>query len=204
MKVKRLIALLIGLALVGILFFAYCEWCGNPFVKIIAKHKMIDYLETHFKDETYETSGVSFNFKDNSYMLKVDVENSEDGDFTVGYKNGEVWDDYDWRVIERNNTGTRLQIYLNKEDREDILKDIFGDQFDWAIMLVDEQAWEKDLPELDMSIEDMLAKYPIHLSIYLKEGSKVDDIEKIKEEITERYLQTGIKLSLIEFNTVTK
>lgn len=199
MKTKRLLALITGIVLITILFFAYSEFNGNPFYKINAKHKIDEYLITHFTEVDYSKSNISYNFKDGTYYMDIDVKNSEDKDFTITYKKGNIDNDYEWRVEQRENTNSRLQIYLNEDRWEEIPQDIFGENYNFSLITVNEDVWKNNLPSVDMSIEDMLKKYPLEIKIYLHEDNDIKEAryEELKKQVYEAYYNKNMKLSKI-------
>lgn len=199
MKMKRIIAFVVATILVLLLAFGYFEFYGYPITKYIAKKEITAYIKDNFLDLEYTTSNVTFNFKDDSYYISVDVVNSEDNDFNVSYLNGKVSDDYTWRVIERENTASRLQIHLNEEKYDQPAQDIFKDNYHFSLLTYNHEAFKNNLPKLDMEIEAMLQEYPLEIHIYLNDKVKytVDKKASLKQEITEAYQKIGILLSQI-------
>lgn len=204
MKVKRIIALLIGMVIIIILFYTYSEFNGNPFVKLQAKQKINDYLTNHFVDLDFDKSNIYFNFKDGSYYMNIDIKHSEDQDFSISYKKGEVETDYEWRVNERNNTDNRLQIYLNEDRWNDLSQQIFKESYNFSLITVNREFWENNLPELDMTIDEMLKKYPFEITIYLHDNEqfKESDYEGLKKQVYQNHKKHNIDLSNITIESL--
>lgn len=200
MKVKRTIAFILGLGLIGLLFFGYCEFYGNPITKMTASRKINEYLTNHFTEMDYQKSSVKFNFKDKTYYVHIDVKDSEDKDFSISYKGGDISHDYDWRVTQRNNAEARLQVYLNQTTWEDVAAYLYGDNLNFSFLSYNQKAWKQNPPELDTSIEQMLKDYPIELTVYVHDISKYtnEQKEELKKQTIADYEKEGISLSSIE------
>lgn len=69
MKMKRVVAFVLGVGMIVLLFYGYCEFYGNPITKITAKNSINDYLQNHFTELNYEKSSVVYNFKDRTYYV---------------------------------------------------------------------------------------------------------------------------------------
>ena len=199
MKIKRVIAFLAGVLLIVLLFYAYSEFNGNPFVKIMAKQKINHYLTSHFTELDYSKSSIHFNFKDGTYYMYIDVNNSEDNDFTISYRNGEIDNNYESRVLLGDNIFNRLQTYLNDDKWEIIIRNIVGDNLSFALITVNEAKWAEHLPEPDTSIEDMLKTYPLEMTVYLQHKGDLNDtdIEALKSQIYEDFKKENMELSKI-------
>lgn len=199
MKKKNLIIFIVLAVIVITSFYIYSEFKGNPFIKLKAREEINDYLTTHFTDIKYTKSDIRYNFKDGTYNMDIDVKKSEDNDFTISYRNGEIKNDYEWRVINKMNISNRLQIYLNENRDDKILEDIFGNNYNFSLIKVYEEAWENNPPYNDMPIADMLKNYPLEMTIYLhsNEGMSEARCDEIKKQVFELYKDRKIILSNI-------
>lgn len=203
MKMKRGVAFVLGVGMIALLFYGYCEFYGNPITKIMAKNSINNYLKNHFTELNYEKSSVVYNFKDRTYYVNIDVEKSEDMDFTISYLKGEIKNDYQFRVIEKNNTESRLQVYLNQKTWDGIGGYLYGDNLNFLFLTYNQDAWNQNKPELDTPIEQMLKDYPLELTIYVHDLSKYNAKEKeeLKEQTRIEYEKYGISLSSIEMKS---
>lgn len=199
MKAKRIIAFVVATVLVLLLAFGYFEFYGYPITKYIAGKEMKKYISNNYSTLEYTISNVTFNFKDDSYSIYMDIKDSEDKDFTVSYLDGEVSDDYQWSVVERENTAHRLQAYLNDENFEQPSKDIFKDNLSFSLITYNDDDFKTNPPPLDMPIEKMIQIYPLEITIYLnnKVNYTADERELLKSQIKEAYQKVGIPLAVI-------
>lgn len=124
-------------------------------------------------------------------------------DFTISYLKGEIKNDYQFRVIEKNNTESRLQVYLNQKTWDGIGGYLYGDNLNFLFLTYNQDAWNQNKPELDTPIEQMLKDYPLELTIYVHDLSKYNAKEKeeLKEQTRIEYEKYGISLSSIEMKS---
>ncbi len=110
-RIFKWIALILALALVGLLLVFYAEMAGNPLCAYFAQRNAKIYLAEAYQGLNYETEKAVYNFKFKRYDVTAQLPGSPDSIFTV---TTDAWgrvlrDDYDFRVAQRQNTIQRLE-----------------------------------------------------------------------------------------------
>lgn len=108
-KLFKIIAAVAAVLLIIGLLFIYNAFCGNIFSAMYAKHQIEQYINENFTDNSYQISNAQYNFKMGTYVCNITDPNSADGSFTASYSEGEVYDDYDIMVTQKQNIIMRLE-----------------------------------------------------------------------------------------------
>ena len=114
-KTKKIIALILALALIaGVCVFANGV-VGNPVSKWLATNTAENRLAEVYADKDYEIERVTFSFKDGSYHAFIVSPSSTDSEFSMrlNWKGQLRWDSYEDRGLSGENTAARI----NKEYR---------------------------------------------------------------------------------------
>lgn len=105
----KILAGVIGIALIaGILFIANA-FVGNPISAMIANKAIDQYVDENYSFLDLEVGKASYNFKLGCYMAFAKSRTSVDTKFAIYYRDGKVQrDDYKSNVLEMSNTLRRL------------------------------------------------------------------------------------------------
>ena len=132
---------------VGILFNGFF---GNPISKALAKNTAHRWLDTEYANTDYSIDGVRYSFKDGCYYAYIESQNSPDSSFTVYLNMGGklLYDDFDSRVIGRQNTARRIDAEYRDVVNKILLDDNFAYEFDigYGTLLFDRDTSLKDFP----------------------------------------------------------
>ena len=114
MKFKKIIALTLGLALVGGLLYFANGLIGNPLSKIVAKHSVSNYIDENYGALNLEITDFNFNFKTGGYYANCQSTSSRDTVFSINVDSfGNIgYDTYESEVLERYSTFRRLDSEL--------------------------------------------------------------------------------------------
>lgn len=112
MKKKRILKILAGIAafvLTAAVFLTANAFLGNPVSASRAKQKASAYINTEYGHLNLEIKEVVYNLKDSSYIISVYSKTSEDTHFILGYRGGEIINDYyELSVLSGMNTLDRF------------------------------------------------------------------------------------------------
>ena len=200
MIVKRILIFIVAVTISFNIIWIYTDLKGNPIIRITSRKQMVKYIEKNYSHLDYELGSVSFNFKDDSYYINVDVIDSYDYDFTVMFSDNQISDDYQYLVNEGWNTETRLQVYLNFEF-DDLIEGIFDDNYDWHSLRYDESEYLNNKPVLDTPMDVLLETYSFDLTIYVHNLSKYSEnaLNDYEEKIKEEFSKFNMNIKTIEF-----
>lgn len=175
MKVKRIIAFLIGTALLGTILYLYFGFNGSFLVKLYVNSCAQDYIEETYQNEQLNIDEVVYNFKDGLYYVKVSKPNSQDIHFSISYTwNGtRRYDEYENMVLSKWNTMTRLDM-----EYRDLVQEVLTKQ-DFPLPITD--IAYGDLQEMEDAV-----KYVNNKNLYTPFGIdtkslKIDGHYDIKE-----------------------
>lgn len=202
MNKKKILAFIVATVLVMSLAVLYVMFRGNPITRIIAHHKIAEYVSENYPELNYKLGNTFYNFLSESYGRHVDVEGSEDEDFIAEYEDGKVKDNRETAVVEGDNIGGRIQQLLNKEKLEEPAKSIFKEYYSqgFCTPVNVKEIW-KDVPK-DITIREFLAQYPFEASIYLTEDAKDKnlDTQEMKDQVIQKYKERGITVVNVEID----
>lgn len=188
---KSLIILFI--LILPILIFFFTSHYGNPITRIIAYNEIKKYAITEFKDFEYTLKNIEYNPKFNLYCIKLDIPYSEDKDFYINYKNGEIFDEREM-VTNGTNISNRIQPILNDLKYEEPVKSLFKDNLNFSYLTLKGDAWSE--VRYDISIDDFFNEYTLRLTVYINNpiDNEKDYINKLKQE----YKNLGLNVDEIE------
>jgi len=105
----KIFAGMIAVLLILTIFFIANLFLGNPVSASIAKGKALSYIRDKYSHLDLKISDVTYNAKDGVYYISVSSNTSIDTNFTLRYRNGEIYaDDYETSVLSGMNTVNRL------------------------------------------------------------------------------------------------
>ena len=114
--IKRLIAGVLGIFLMGIVLWGANDLLGNPISAAFATHKVEAYVAEKYPKLDLEVGKARYNFKFNNYMVNVSSKTSIDTHFTIEYRKGTIqYDGYESYVQGKFNTRDRLGETCAKE-----------------------------------------------------------------------------------------
>ena len=99
-----------GTVIIGILLFFIMMFFGNPISSSMAKMSAQQYIKEQYPSKDYKIERVAYNFKDGNYYVHIKSESSIDTAFALIYNGlGKfLRDDYEYRVVQGQNTYERL------------------------------------------------------------------------------------------------
>ncbi len=196
MMKKRNLPLRIGaffLALFIAVFLLYTanSLVGNPISAAIAKNAIKDYVNRNYANLHLTISNATYNFKFGEYFIHASSSNSTDTNFTIYYRrNGNIYDDYVYRVIEKGNTQRRME-----EEYSALVKSLLSSlddlQQNTSMVLLSEKNYNPSKLQLDMPFDRAL--FPdaeITIRLDLKDTS-LSNITRILEESYQLLHQNG-------------
>lgn len=114
--IKRMIAGVLGVFLMGIVLWGANDLLGNPISAAFATHKVEAYVAEKYPELDLEVGKAHYNFKFNTYWVSVSSRTSIDTHFTIEYGNGTIkYDEYESYVQGKFNTRDRLEETCAKE-----------------------------------------------------------------------------------------
>lgn len=114
--IKRMIAGVLGVFLMGIVLWGANDLLGNPISAAFATHKVEAYVAEKYPELDLEVGKAHYNFKFNNYMVNVSSKTSIDTRFTIEYRKGTIrYDGYESYVQGKFNTRDRLGETCAKE-----------------------------------------------------------------------------------------
>ncbi len=176
------IAAAFGAALLaaGVLF-VYNAFCGNIFSAVYAQNCIEKHIENKFTDNNYEISNARYSFKTGGYNCQIVDPNSEDGSFSASYFGGEVYDNYEIRVIQKQNTLTRLDMGF-KDDVSKILDIYISEpEFGYGTVIYGDSDIDTSMLSLDMTFDtkNMPLKTCIVISMCSNQQVSLNRIKEI-------------------------
>ena len=136
---------------------------GNPITRIKAYIEIKEYAKIEFDDLEYSLDHIKYDSKLNLYYVKLNIPNSEDKDFYINYKEGEIFDDREM-VSSKANIINRIQPLLNDVKYDKPVQTIFKDNLNFCFLTLYNEEWDK--VEYDITLEEFLKNYKLQLSIY--------------------------------------
>ena len=114
--IKRFIAGILGIFLMGIVLWGANDLLGNPISAAFATHKVKEYVAEKYPELDLEVGKAHYNFKFKTYGVDVSSKTSIDTHFSVEYRNGKIkYDEYESYVQGKFNTRDRLGETCAKE-----------------------------------------------------------------------------------------
>jgi hypothetical protein len=129
--VSRIGISVITLFLIGIVIAFLNSFYGNPVSAAIATAKIKSYVSETYTDMDYEMNEVTYNFKFSEYYSVVKFPSSEDSCFMVSWRDGKIYDDYEYEVANLYSTYRRLQKEFSKT-----VEDIINKEFPYETSIL--------------------------------------------------------------------
>ena len=109
--ILRVIAGVLGTAIVVFLALIAFSFLGNPITSFIAGQKIQTHIDQHFSYLTVSQEKIFYNFKDGRYYIRVQDKNSRDTHFSVFYdpRTKTTGDTYAQNVLSGDNTIMRFE-----------------------------------------------------------------------------------------------
>lgn len=166
-KALKIAALIIAVALIGMILFITNAFVGNPISSALADKGIKEYVAQNYLDLDLEVEKARYNFKFNEYMARAKSKSSVDTHFAIYYRGGKVKrDDYETYVLGKYNTLSRLEQECSQLIIP-ILSKIPGLENNRAMVQIDKWEYEKvsDDIKLDMKYEKTL---PIDMKVNIR------------------------------------
>lgn len=111
-KTLKLLAAAAAVAILAGLGWFANVFIGNPVSRALAARTAETHLAEVYPGHDFYIDGLNYSFKDTGYHAHIKSPSSEDSSFTLflSMTGRLVYDDYDYRVTERNNTAERLSM----------------------------------------------------------------------------------------------
>lgn len=196
MKTKKNLFLRIGAVILALLMCAFLfsianAFVGNPVSAAIAEKAIRNHIDQNYSSLQLELGKVNYSFKFGEYIGYANSKNSVDTNFTVYYqRNGQIYDDYTFRVIEKSNTQRRMEDNYSALVKS-ILSSLDGLQYNTSIVRLAEKEYDSSKLELDMQFDRALfpdAEITIRLDL---EDSSIENITRIMEQSHQQLRQNG-------------
>lgn len=133
---------------------------GNPVSKFLAKKEAEKRLATEYADTDYYLDELRYSFKDCSYHAYIESESSPDSSFTIylGMNGRLLYDDFDSRVIGRQNTARRIDAEYRDAVNQILFDGEFAYEFDigYGTLLFDRDISLKDFPVGTLDEEELV------------------------------------------------
>lgn len=188
-KVLRVLAFIVATILCIALVMAYISFKGDPISKYFAQKHLREYMQEHYPTLDYQEGETNFNFKEQTYVMKIDVHHSEDRDFTIYcQKDGKIGDEYEWLVVDKMNMDLRLQGYLNQLPIISYIRtcipeeDINFDLLRPVLNGEDGKYWMESI-DYDTKITDILKEVELEYTVYLNDKNDKYQNEKVENQI---------------------
>lgn len=188
---KYILYTLIILFIILILFLMTSHY-GNPITRIKAYIEIKEYAKIEFDDLEYSLDHIKYDSKLNLYYVKLNIPNSEDKDFYINYKDGEIFDDREM-VSSKANIINRIQPLLNDVKYDKPVQTIFKDNLNFCFLTLYNEEWDK--VEYDITLEEFLKKYKLQLSIYINHN--INNESEIITELQQEFKKMDITLEKI-------
>ncbi len=187
----RIGAFFLALFIAAFLLFITNSLVGNPISAAIAKNAIKDYVNRNYANLHLTMSNAAYNFKFGEYLIHASSSSSTDTNFTIYYRrNGNIYDDYAYRVTEKGNTQRRME-----EEYSALVKSLLSSlddlQQNTSMVLLSEKNYNPSKLQLDMPFDRAL--FPdaeITIRVDLKDTS-LSNIARILEEAYQLLHQNG-------------
>ena len=151
MKGLKSLSLFLAILLIFFAILIIFDFFGNPISRIIADMAADKYLETHYTDLDLVRDRVYYDFKDGSYVVRLQDKNSIDTKFNLEYNSfGKMKrDTYDERLFNTYRRYIDFLYDLGEEITQDNGLDFViwlrpDDDIDYRVYLTLDQDFDKD------------------------------------------------------------
>ncbi len=192
MKGLKSLSLFLAILLIFFAILIILSFFGNPISRLVAEVAANKYLKTHYTELDLERDRVYYDFKDGSYVVRLQDKNSIDTNFNLRFNSfGKMKrDTYDERLF---NTFRRYMGFLD-DLGEEIAKDCGlgfelwlrpDDDFDYREYLTLDQEFDK---------EDLPSKITADFKAYAEKPS-LDDLMNGLKKVYEALKKRNITVS---------
>lgn len=187
MKGLKSLSLFLSILLIFFAILIVFSFFGNPISRIVAEVEANKYLKTHYTDLDLERDRVYYDFKDGSYVVRLQDKNSIDTNFNLRFNSfGKMKrDTYDKRLF---NTYRRYIDFLY-DLGEEIAKDN-GLGFELWFRPDDDIDYRAYLTlDQDFDADDLPSKVTADFKAYAEKPSLdnlMDGLKKVYEALKER------------------
>lgn len=195
MKKKTIfITVAIILVLFAGLYYIFTSFNGSLIHKARVRDKVRDYLNEYYPKQGLDVAPTIYDFKNNQYFCHVQSIISEDTAFDVfEMKGGELRDDYQFSVVEKENTIRRLSMLLDQMVEEKIK---VAYPYKTRLILCDFYygiEFDRSKFKLDMSLELDNLPHPAALTLWVESTNT----EPTWEEAAD-YLREAVRVTEAE------
>lgn len=190
-KTKKILAGIVGAALILLLLSFANSLVGNPISSQLATSAAQKYITTNYSDLDLKIADTSYNFKFNRYEVLVESPTSIDMIFRINVNNygGVISDDYEYEVANNFTTLRRLENELRE-----IAKETIGSQLDYDIDYLSLSFIEDDTFLLkfkrDMKLDIQHPPLPLMINVDLYDSDvsyeKIAEVTKALQRLLEK------------------
>ncbi len=215
-KFFKILAVVCGAVILGVILWLYLGFFGNPVSKILAKNSAEKYVAENYPNCHIENVG--YNFKDGNYFANIQKEGSEDTNFFV-YTDwlGKIgYDSYESYVTSGHNTVNRMMMEyrglldaaIPQEDVDytldifygDILNDYYGkDYYNGDTENIVNMPQEEIILDKQYDYSDISYKYGYVCLYVCDENVSVDRACEILLEVKQRLDRQNLGFHCIDF-----
>lgn len=182
-KMVKIIAAVVAVVLIVGVLFVYNAFCGNIFSGMYAKHQIEQHINENFANHSYEISDARYDFKTGLYTCDITDPNSADGSFTASYSGGEVYDDYEIMVTQKQNTLIRLDEGFRYDVQPILDKYLTEPDFGYGSILFGDSEVDTGRLSLDMTFDTK--NMPVETCIEaVMHSDETTSFEKIKTMVS--------------------
>lgn len=197
-KIGKIVAAAVAFLLIIGVLFVYNAFCGNIFFAMYAKHQIERHISENFTDNSYEISNARYEFKTGAYICNITDPNSADGSFWAYYSGGEVYDDYDVMVVQKQNTLMRLEEGF-RDDVDPILDKYLTDS-EWGFGSITNGDKEVDTGKLSLDMTFDTKNMPVDTYIVaVMDSDEATSFHKIKQIIGDLQ-RMGYRIDYCEYS----
>lgn len=196
-KVLKIAAALGAALLTAGVLFVYNAFCGNIFSAIYAKNQIEKHIEKNFTDNNYEVSDAQYSFKTGNYICHISDPSSEDGSFSASYSGGKVYDNYELRVVQKQNTLMRLDMGFRNDVDKILDKYISEPEFGYGTVIYGDSEIDTSKLSLDMTFDTK--NMPLENCIVISMRSSADVSLGRMKEIVNNFKNMGYRIDYCQY-----
>jgi len=193
-------------------FYLLNGFFGNPISKALAIGGAKARLNAEYSDTDYALDDVRYSFKDCCYHAYIESGSSPDSSFTIYLNMGgkPLYDDFDSRVTERQNTARRIDAEYRAAINTIIHADSFPYEFDigYGTLLFDRDISLKDFPVGTLDEEELVldkeydtyqtGKAAGEITLYIQnESATVERLAEVLLDIKRIFDEGGVAFNSI-------
>jgi len=189
---KKKILIIILAVTVPLLCFAYwffASFNGSLIRKIVMTAQAKEYVAANFPDKELAVDFADYDFKMNGYYCDVHTNPDSDYHFIV-YKNGDgkLTDDFEHRVLNKENTILRLSLALD-DYTDDFLSVNFPHRTSLTLCDADWEALEQQRDAISLDMPFALETFPFSctMTVWVETAKDTPDWAELAERLRELY-----------------